>query len=314
MADTPVTTSAPAESSAPVESTESIVAEAAADLRSEEAGPVEGAASAATGTTTGSTTPSAPSEPTAPLTTTEKDELAEMLGIQGDGTTKWTTRVNYSKVHKAVKALQAKQAEAHAAALKSHEDASASTRQQIERFDSMVNNPDQLLRALAAVNPAYAAFVKGAAPAATGTPTRIETIEDLNRVIDAQVAARLKPIETERAAAQFEAQAIPKIKGMLADAQTWPLFKENQQEIQKAVAALPQNLAPEVVLRMAYQSIVLPKLAANRDTVRAEVMAELKNHPHSSTVTTTVSGRGVQSPEAVDTESIVRQAMAKLKD
>jgi hypothetical protein len=309
MADTPVT-AAPAESSAPVESTESIVAEAAADLRSEESAPSEPTGS--TGSTTTSTTQ--PAAPAAPLTAAEKDELAEALGITATDSTKWTTRINYSKVHKAVKAMQEKVAAAHAAALKSHEDQSASTRQQIERFDSMVNNPDQLLKALAQVNPAYAAFVKGAAPAATGTPGRIETMEDLQKVIDQQVAQRLAPIEKERQSAQFIAEAVPRIKAQLAEAQTWPLFKENQAEIQAAVKALPQHLAPDVVLRMAYQSVVLPKLAANRDTVRAEVMAELKNRPHASTVTTTVSGRGVQSPEAVDTESIVRQAMAKLKD
>jgi hypothetical protein len=299
----------PVESSAP-ETTESIVEAAAADLQAEESGSTSGESTSGTTTTTTSST----TTPTEPITQAEKDELAEALGITGDGTTKWTTRVNYSKVHKAVKALREKQEAAHAAALKTHSEENTRYKSQVERFDSMVQNPDQLLRALASVNPQYAAYVKGAAPQQPqGTPQRIETMEDLQRVIDQQVAQRLKPIEQERAAAQFEAQAIPKIKAQLAEAQTWPLFKEHQAEIQKAVAALPQNLPPEVVLRQAYQSVVLPKLAANRDTVRSEVMAELKNRPHASTVTTTVSGRGVQSPEAVDTEDIVRQALASIK-
>ncbi len=298
-----------AESSAP-ETTESIVEAAAADLQAEESGSTSGESTTGTTTTTTGTT----TAPTEPITQAEKDELAEMLGIVGDGKDKWTQRTQYSKVHKAVKQLREKQEAAHKAALKEHEDRTAATRQQIERFDQLVQNPEQLLRALAQVDPRYQQFVKGAAPQQTqGTPQRIETMEDLQKVIDAQVAQRLRPIEQERAAAQHIAEAVPRIKGMLADAATWPLFKEHQAEIQAAVSALPRNLAPDVVLRMAYQQVVLPKLAANRDTVRAEVMAELKNRPHSSTVTTTV-GRTSQPSDVLDTESIVRAAMRNLKD
>ncbi len=308
----PTAPAAPAASSEPtIESTSSIVEAAAADIRSEESAPSEPVAS---GTTT---TTAAPTESAAPVTQAEKDELAEMLGITGDGTTKWTARVNYSKVHKAFKALREKQAAEHAAAVKQHADENASTRQQIERFDQLVANPEQLLSALASIHPAYRQYVGKVATASTpptGTPTRIETMEDLQRVIDQQVAAKLAPIEQERQANQFIAEAVPRIKAQLAEAETWPLFKENKAEIQAAVSKLPQNLAPDAVLRMAYQSVVLPKLAANRDIVRSEVMAELKSRPHSSTVTTTVSGRGVQSPEAVDTADIVRQALAGIKD
>ncbi len=311
MSEPTAPAAAPVESSVPESSTD-IVAAAAADIRADEAAPESG--SSTTGTTT-TTTGTTTAEPTANLTAAEKDELAEALGITGEGSAKWTARINYSKVHKAVKALREKQEAAHAAALKQHEESSASHRQQVERFDSLVSNPDQLLRALASVNPAYAQYVKGAAPQQPqGTPQRIETMEDLQRVIDQQVAQRLKPIETERAAAQFEAQAIPKVKAMLAEAQTWPMFKENMAEIQAAHAKLPQNIPPGEALRMAYHSVVTPKLAANRDTIRQEVMDELKNRPHSSTVTTTVAGRGTQSAEPVDSVDIVRAAAARIRD
>jgi hypothetical protein len=178
-----------------------------------------------------------------------------------------------------------------------------------------VNNPEQLLSALAQVNPSYRQYVKGAAPQQTqGTPQRIETMADLQAVIQAQVAERLKPIEQERAAAQFEAQAIPKIKAQLAEAATWPLFKEHQTEIQAAVKALPQNLPPEVVLRMAYQQVVVPKLAANRDSVRQSVIEELKTRPHSTSVTTTVAGRSSASADSASTEDIVRNIARGIKD
>lgn len=310
MSDQPV--SAPAAESAPAaaDTTESIVSSSLSDLHE-----AETAEAAPTSTPAASAAPGASSQPGAtptapPPTAAEVDELAAALGITGDGTQKWTTRVAYSKVSKAVKALQAKQTAAHEAALKSHTDRLAETQSQIDRFDSLVSNPDQLLAALASVNPAYQRFL-GQKPAAApaGVPQRIETIEDLQRVIDAQVAAKLAPIEQERNSRQMYEAAVPKVRAQIAEAEKWPLFTENKAEI---LTALQSN--PTWGLKDAYQHVAIPKLAGTRDQMRQQVLDELKTRPHSSTVTTTVAGRGSQGPEALDTESVVRAALANIRD
>lgn len=293
----------PVESAAPIESTESIVEAAAAEISEAEHSESSIApTSSTTGTTTTTTT-----QP--PITQAEKDELAEALGITGDGTAKWTSRVAYSKVHKAVKALREKAEAAHAATLKTHSDEVSTVRQQIEKFDQLVANPDALINALAQVNPAYRAFVKGAPPAQSGVPQKIETMEDLQRVIDAQVAAKLAPITQEREARQHIEAAVPRVRAQIAEAENWPLFKESKTEI---LGVLKAN--PTWGLKDAYQQVIIPKLSANRDQVRTEVLAELNTRPHATTVTSTTTGRNIPTTEAMSTEDVVREAMRGIKD
>jgi hypothetical protein len=201
--------------------------------------------------------------------------------------------------------------------LKTHQDENSNYKAQVAQFDSLVNNPEQLLSALAAVNPAYKRFLTAqpTAPAA-GVPERIETLEDLQRVIDARVADVTAPILNERKAQAALASAQTQLSAELADASAkWPGFKdayENPTTKAEMNAVLKAN--PTWGLRDVYINYVVPKLAAGRDQMRQSVIEELKTRPHSSTVTTTVSGRGTQSAEPVNTEDIVREQMRKLKD
>jgi hypothetical protein len=194
--------------------------------------------------------------------------------------------------------------------LKTHQDENSNYKAQVAQFDSLVNNPEQLLSALAAVNPAYKRFLT-AQPTAqpTGEPQEIRTLEDLQRVIDARVAEQTAPIMQERQQRQVYEAAVPKVKAQIAEAESWPMFKEAKAEILKA---LQSN--PTWGLKDAYQSVVIPKLAANRDTVRQSVLDELKTRPHSTTVTSTVSGRTSQGGEPLDTADIVRNAARSIKD
>jgi hypothetical protein len=96
---------------------------------------------------------------------------------------------------------------------------------------------------------------------------------------------------------QRDQAALPKVQAQIADARTWPLFNENENEI---VATLQKY--PTASLERAYQHVVWPKLQAeqdklkkeveakagevkvSREAIRAEVLAELKKAPKSTSV------------------------------
>lgn len=305
-------------------STQSIVEAAVADLpdTSTESGgygaidaTVEPDSAEAASTTTASTVPGSTTQ-TAPQA--EIDELAQALGITDQGKGKWTARVAYSKLHKVIKERDEKRKAEHEAALRQSSEQFANVQRQIAEFDRMVASPEHLLSALAQVHPAYGAYLarSGAAPApsqAHDTPPQFNTAADLQQYVQSQidrhVSERLAPIERERQSRQVLEAAIPRVRQQLAEAEKLPMFSESKAEI---LAALQKN--PEMGLHDAYMSIVVPKLAAGRDQVRQDVLAELKSRPHSTTVTSTVSGRAVSDAEPASTEDIVRAAIRQIRD
>ena len=241
----------------------------------------------------------------------EVDELAKALGIELDGKAKWTSRVAYSKVAKIVKEREAKAQEAHQAAIARHE-------QQIAQFDQLVGTPEALLGALAQINPAYRRFLGAPAPAAAspGAPERIETMADLQRVIDAQVAQRLQPIEAERQQRTLLEQSQARVARQMADIQTWPGFTEHKAAIEQAltaeVKAAQAERRPLKPFDQVYREVVFGKLAAARDQVRQDVLAEIQNRPHSTSVTKVAGG----APEGTGPRSsadIIRDSIRGLK-
>jgi len=299
---TPATTTTSAAPAEPVTTT-SIIEASIADHPDRDTGddlsPTTGAAEP-----TASTTAS-----TAPVTQEEVDELAKALGIDGQGKGKWTARVAYSKLHKVIKDRDAKAKADHEAALKQHTDQLTAVQQQIAAFDQMVSSPEHLLAALAQVNPAYARFRgQPATPQSADTPQDIRTMADLQRVIDQQVAQRLAPIEQEREARQYIERMTPVVQAQIVEAHKWPGFTESQAEI---LAELGKN--PKAGLKDAYLTVCLPKLAADKDKVRQEVLAELNARPRSTTTTSTVPSRGADKSEPQDTQDIIRRAIAALK-
>jgi hypothetical protein len=241
----------------------------------------------------------------------EVDELARALGIELDGKAKWTSRVAYSKVAKIVKEREQKAQEAHQAAIARHE-------QQIAQFDQLVGTPEALLGALASINPAYRRFLGAPAPAAApaGTPERIETMADLQRVIDAQVAQRLQPIEAERQQRTLLAESQARVARQMADIQTWPGFTEHKGAIEQALTAemkaAQAEWRPLKPFDQVYREVVFGKLAATRDQVRQDVLAEVQNRPHSTSVTKVAGG----APEGTGPRSsadIIRDSIRGLK-
>ena len=241
----------------------------------------------------------------------EVDELAKALGIELDGKAKWTSRVAYSKVAKIVKEREAKAQEAHQAAIARHE-------QQIAQFNQLVGTPEALLGALAQIDPAYRRFLGAPAPAAASTaaPERIETMADLQRVIDAQVAQRLQPIEAERQQRTLLEQSQQRVARQMADIQTWPGFTEHKPAIEQALTAemkaAQAERRPLKPFDQVYREVVFGKLAAARDQVRQDVLAEIQNRPHSTSVTKVAGG----APEGTGPRSsadIIRDSIRGLK-
>jgi hypothetical protein len=87
---------------------------------------------------------------------------------------------------------------------------------------------------------------------------------------------------------QRRSAAMPAVQRQISEARQWEGFNDNEDEIVKALAA-NQTWS----LERAYQHVVLPKLKAdrerlanegkvNRDAVRAEILAELKKAPKST--------------------------------
>lgn len=322
MPEAAVSTTPPA---AP-ETTASIVEAAAADLHNSESPdsadstnrPHSGSDHAAAGAAGAGTGPvqssvgGVPPVQSAAATQADVDELAAALGIADrQGTDRWTSRIAYSKVKKVVGELQSKAKAEHEAALKQHADRLSVFEQQVARFDQLVNDPEVLLANLAQIHPAYRRFLGGQPhqDAANQPPQKIETLEDLQRVIDHQVAQRLAPIEQERHARLYAEKMTPVIQAQLDEAKTWPLFVESHQEI---LAVL--NKYPQAGLRDAYQQVVIPKLTAGRDKMRQEVLAELNARPHASTVTSTVPGRTAPDTGPQETADIVREALRNFRE
>lgn len=98
-----------------------------------------------------------------------------------------------------------------------------------------------------------------------GTDIKLYSAEQAQSLVDwalQQVDERLKPFQEDRERAQQEAhraqvwnQASTQAQSMVAEAESWPGFKENMGEIQQAMEA-----DRRISLHTAYQRVVSPKL------------------------------------------------------
>lgn len=106
-----------------------------------------------------------------------------------------------------------------------------------------------------------------------------------------EVGKRFGPIENEWKAQQRIQAVLPAVQSQIETARKWPLFNENEGDI---VKALQEN--EKLSLEGAYNKVVVPKLIANRNKIREDVLAELKKAPVRST--SVPSGQTKASPVA----------------
>jgi hypothetical protein len=136
-----------------------------------------------------------------------------------------------------------------------------------------------------------------------------------------QLETRYKPIEEEWEAHHRIQQALPQIKAQIDQARTWPGFNENEEEITKVLQA-----DQRISLEGAYQKVVIPKLAAekdrlrtdlqaDRDKMRQELLAELQKAPRATSLPTTkVAAKPQVGSGPRDLAEIIReQVETKLK-
>jgi hypothetical protein len=93
-----------------------------------------------------------------------------------------------------------------------------------------------------------------------------------------QVEERYKPIEQAWQSQEQYNKLVPVVEKQIAEARKWPNFTELETEIVSLLKA-NQNLTLEGAYREAYHRNVAPKLSADRDRIRQEVLAEIKKAP-----------------------------------
>jgi hypothetical protein len=127
-----------------------------------------------------------------------------------------------------------------------------------------------------------------------------------NKTLDARLKDVSPIVEERQARAAFE-QLQNKYRPVLENArQRWPKFRENEPAIQQALRS-----NPTWDLNDAYREVVMPHFQADRDSMRAELLAEINAKP--------VAAQQVRPPKAEthvahagprDTEDVIRDAIA----
>lgn len=109
----------------------------------------------------------------------------------------------------------------------------------------------------------------------------------------AEVEKTYAPIKQRYDQEQYVASLIPKIQSDIDTARKWPQFNENEEDIVKALNA-DRNLS----LEGAYRQVVFPKIQADRDTMRASILAEIQKQPTSTSPQARANTRPQAAPVA----------------
>ena len=126
---------------------------------------------------------------------------------------------------------------------------------------------------------------------------------------EARMAKRYQPIEQEWQQQQRLAQIAPQVERQIADARTWPNFSELEPEVVKILRSDPSISLDRAYVR-AYQEQVIPKVSVDRNKMRTELLAELKQKPVSSSAP---SGQARPSPQQAGPRSIEQIILDELK-
>jgi hypothetical protein len=104
-------------------------------------------------------------------------------------------------------------------------------------------------------------------------------VEDrVNKGWQASIDKRFGPIEQEWKSREQLARLVPEIDKQITEARKWPNFNELEPAVVKLLDADP-NTTLESAYRQAYQAAVVPKLTADRNKIRSEVLAEIQKRP-----------------------------------
>lgn len=125
------------------------------------------------------------------------------------------------------------------------------------------------------------------------------------------VEKRYKPMEDEWMAHQKLQTIIPQVQAQITEARKWPMFNENEDDIVKALQ-VDQKLS----LEGAYQKVVYPKLIADRNKMREDLLREIKSAPVATSAPTRQS-KPVTTPAVSsgprNLEDVINEAIQSLK-
>lgn len=127
-----------------------------------------------------------------------------------------------------------------------------------------------------------------------------------------QFEERYKPMESDYQARRRIEATLPLIRAQIAEAQSWPLFKESEEEITQLLSNDKQ-----ISLEAAYRRVVFPKLQAERNKMRQGILQEIKKAPVSpSSVVSKVASRpaapnATSGPRAL--EDIIKEQVEAIR-
>jgi hypothetical protein len=220
-----------------------------------------------------------------------------------------------------------------------------------ELYSDVRGEPKAFLEKLAGADPRYRAFLEPqATPAPPSVPlaampdpdvqlpdgSRTYSIDGLKKLLEwntSAVEARLLPKVDERlkpwqerdkqeqaakAAEQATHAVRERTQKLIAEAQDWPGFKEHHNDILAALRedsakAKAENRRPTLTLEGAYRQAVMPKMSADRNKMREELLKEI-NSSAASTPTVPRTGGGTPKPAIVETRDIAARVMARLEN
>lgn len=108
---------------------------------------------------------------------------------------------------------------------------------------------------------------------------------------------------------QVQQSVVPIIQAQIAEARNWPLFNELEGEITKA---LEQDKS--ISLEAAYRKVAFPKLVAERNTMRQDIIKELQSAPASTSVSSrTIRQVAPASNGPRNIEDVIREQVEQLK-
>jgi hypothetical protein len=252
------------------------------------------------------TAPAASAQTPAP-TLDDIDEFLKTEGVELPSQGKKENRLPFSRV-KAITANARKKAIAEQeAAIKAHTDTIGGYEKRLQDIAAveqvMFNDPRQFVTMLSTI-PGYRELLGGGQPQTQGAPAQApqngmpqpdvrlpdgsgtystaglqQLLNWQAQQVEAKVSQRYAPIEQQFAAHQRITQELPKVKALVAEARTWPMFAENEPAILKELQG-----APGTSLDVAYRKVVFPKVQAGRDAMRAEILAEINQQPTSTSL------------------------------
>jgi hypothetical protein len=114
----------------------------------------------------------------------------------------------------------------------------------------------------------------------------------VNQKWEDTVNRRFGPMEKAYQSQEYMAKLVPEIDKQIAEARKWPNFNELEADVVKILNENNQ-ISLEGAYRQAYHASVVPKLTADRNKIRSEVLAEIKKQP-----AVTSAPAGVPRPKA----------------